>query len=68
MPTTLTRKPLSQREGARTISKRPSGLFGQLRMPDEAERDNTEITVGQVCRSSPKNIARVVSFYVFLEK
>jgi hypothetical protein len=26
MPTTLTRKPLNQRDGARTTSKRPSGL------------------------------------------
>jgi len=35
-------------------------------MTAEDERDNTVLTVGQVCRSSPKNIAKVVVFYVFL--
>jgi hypothetical protein len=32
---------------------------------DKPERDNTPLTVGRVARS-PKNIAKVIFFYVFL--
>ena len=37
-----------------------------LMMRDEPKRDNSTLTVGTVAKSSPKNIAKVIFFYVFL--